>query len=136
MADVEASVASASGKNVSGCASRVVRVNLALHSSNALISSAVQVMGWEPLTPVAERTSCSCAWVAPRGAQIPIEVQHAQKSTELTGVLWWVIVLKMGHSFFLSLGTLGGHLGSRPVVGRSRQYLHGEAWEAKELALL
>jgi hypothetical protein len=48
MADVETSVTSASGAEGSGCASRVARDKLALHSSNALGSSGVQVMGWEP----------------------------------------------------------------------------------------
>jgi hypothetical protein len=64
MADVEASVTSASGADGSGCVSRVARDKLALHSSEALRNSGVQVMGWEPLTLGSERTSCSGAWVA------------------------------------------------------------------------
>jgi hypothetical protein len=65
MADMEASVTSASGADGSGCASRVARDKLAVHSSNALRSPSVQVMmGWEPLTLGPERTSCSGAWVA------------------------------------------------------------------------
>jgi hypothetical protein len=40
----------------------------------------------------------------------PVEVRHAQKSTELTGGLWRVEVLEMDHSFFQSLRTFGGHL--------------------------
>jgi hypothetical protein len=57
MADVEASVTSASGADGSGCACRVACDKLALHSSKALMSSGVQVMGWEPLTLGPERTS-------------------------------------------------------------------------------
>jgi hypothetical protein len=41
----------------SGCASRVARDKLALHTSKALWSSGVQMMGWEPLTLGPERTS-------------------------------------------------------------------------------
>jgi hypothetical protein len=44
MENVEASVTSASGAYGSGCASRVARDKLALHSSNALRNSVVQVM--------------------------------------------------------------------------------------------
>jgi hypothetical protein len=61
MADVEASVTSASGGDVSGCTSRVACDKLALHSSNAFRSSGVQVMGWEPLILGPERTSRSGA---------------------------------------------------------------------------
>jgi hypothetical protein len=39
----------------------------------------------------------------------PVKVQHAKKSTELTGGLRRRAVLKMGHSFLQWLGTLGGH---------------------------
>jgi hypothetical protein len=63
MADMEASVISASGADGSGC-STVARDKLALHSSKALRSSGAQVMGWEPFTLGPERTSCSGAWVA------------------------------------------------------------------------
>jgi hypothetical protein len=42
-----------------------------------------------------------------------IEVQHAQKSTELTGGLWRTAVLEMGHSVFKRLGTLGRHLATK-----------------------
>jgi hypothetical protein len=45
MVDVEASVTSANGTDGSGCASRVARDKLAVHSLNALRSSGVQVMG-------------------------------------------------------------------------------------------
>jgi hypothetical protein len=45
MAEVEASVTSASGVAGSGCASRAARDKLALHSSVALRSSSVQSMG-------------------------------------------------------------------------------------------
>jgi hypothetical protein len=44
------------------------------------------------------------------GQKSPIEVQHAQKSTELTDGLWKLAVLEMGHSFFQRLKTLGRHL--------------------------
>jgi hypothetical protein len=44
------------------------------------------------------------------GQKSSIEVQHAQKSKELTGGLAMVAVLEMGHSFFQRLGNLGGHL--------------------------
>jgi hypothetical protein len=44
------------------------------------------------------------------GQKSPVEVQHAQKSTELTGGLWRVAVLEMGHSLFQRLRTFGGHL--------------------------
>jgi hypothetical protein len=57
MADVEASVSSASGADGSGCASSVARDKFALHFSKASWSSSVQVMGWEPLTLCPERTS-------------------------------------------------------------------------------
>jgi hypothetical protein len=40
----------------------------------------------------------------------PVEVEHSQESTELTGGLGRVTVLDMGHSPFQELGTLGGHL--------------------------
>jgi hypothetical protein len=32
-----------------------------------------------------------------RGEEIACKIQHAQKSTELTGGLWRVAVLEMGH---------------------------------------
>jgi hypothetical protein len=54
MADVEAPVSDADG---SGRASRVARDKLALHSSKNFWSSGVQVMGWEPLTLVPEKSS-------------------------------------------------------------------------------
>jgi non-ribosomal peptide synthetase component E (peptide arylation enzyme) len=44
------------------------------------------------------------------GQKLPIEVQHAQKSTELTGSLRRVAVLEMGHSLFQRLGALSEHL--------------------------
>jgi hypothetical protein len=44
------------------------------------------------------------------GQKSPVEVQHAQKTAELTGGLERVAVLKMGHSSFQRSGTLGGHL--------------------------
>jgi hypothetical protein len=44
------------------------------------------------------------------GEKSPVKVQHAQKSTELTGGLGRVAVLVMSHSFFQRLRTLGGHL--------------------------
>jgi hypothetical protein len=44
------------------------------------------------------------------GQKSPGEVQHGQKSTELTGGLWRVAVLEMGHSLFQRLRTFGGHL--------------------------
>jgi hypothetical protein len=40
----------------------------------------------------------------------PVEVQHAQKSTKLTGALVRGTVLEVGHSLFQRLGTFGGHL--------------------------
>jgi hypothetical protein len=40
----------------------------------------------------------------------PIEFEHAQKSTELTGGLGRVAVLEIGHFFFQRLGTLDGHV--------------------------
>jgi hypothetical protein len=43
------------------------------------------------------------------GQKSPVEVHHAQKSTELTGILWRVAVLGVGHSFFQRLETLGRH---------------------------
>jgi hypothetical protein len=43
------------------------------------------------------------------GKKSPIDVQHTQKTTELTGGLGRTAV-KMGRSFFHRLGTLGGHL--------------------------
>jgi hypothetical protein len=44
------------------------------------------------------------------GQKSPVEVQHTQKSTELTGGLWRVAVLKMGYSLFQRLTTFCGHL--------------------------
>jgi hypothetical protein len=44
------------------------------------------------------------------GQKSPVEVEHAQKLTELTGGLWRVAVLEMGHSLFQRLRTFGGHL--------------------------
>jgi hypothetical protein len=44
------------------------------------------------------------------GQKSPIEVHHAQKSTELTGGLGRGAVLEVGHSFFQRLGTFGRHL--------------------------
>jgi hypothetical protein len=64
MADVEASVTSASGGVGSGGASKVARDKLALHSSKDLCRSGVQVLWWDPLTLGPERASCSGAWVA------------------------------------------------------------------------
>jgi hypothetical protein len=43
-------------------------------------------------------------------ARIALEVQHAQKSTELTGDVGRVRILEMGHSFFQRSGALGKHL--------------------------
>jgi hypothetical protein len=40
----------------------------------------------------------------------PIEVQHAQKSTELAGGLGRGAVLEVCHSLFQRLGALDGHL--------------------------
>jgi hypothetical protein len=57
MADVEASVTSASCADGSGC--RVPHDKLTLLSSKALRSSSVQVMGWEPLTLGPERIHVS-----------------------------------------------------------------------------
>jgi hypothetical protein len=57
MADVEASVTSASGTDGLWCASIAARDKLALHSSKAMRNSGVQVMGWEPLTVGPESTS-------------------------------------------------------------------------------
>jgi hypothetical protein len=44
------------------------------------------------------------------GQKSTIEIQHAQKSTELIGVLWRVAVLEMCHSLFQRLRTFGSHL--------------------------
>jgi hypothetical protein len=44
------------------------------------------------------------------GQKSPAEIQHAQKSTELTGGLLRVAVLEMVHSFFQRLRSFGGHL--------------------------
>jgi hypothetical protein len=44
------------------------------------------------------------------GQKSPVEVQHAQKSSELTGGLWRVAVLEVGQSLFQRLRTFGGHL--------------------------
>jgi hypothetical protein len=55
------------------------------------------VMKWCP--------GCCCM-----GQELPVEVQHAQKSAELTGGFGRVAILKMGYSFFQGLGTLSGHL--------------------------
>jgi hypothetical protein len=44
------------------------------------------------------------------GQKSPVEIQHAQKSTELTGGLWRVAVLEMGHPLFQRLRAFGGHL--------------------------
>jgi hypothetical protein len=44
------------------------------------------------------------------GQKSPVEVQHAQKPSELTGGLGRLARLKIGYSFFQRLGTLGGHL--------------------------
>jgi hypothetical protein len=40
----------------------------------------------------------------------PIEIQHAEKPTELTGRLRWLVFLEVGHSLLQRLGTVGGHL--------------------------
>jgi hypothetical protein len=44
------------------------------------------------------------------GQKSPVEIQDAQKSTELTGRLWRVAFLEMGYSLFHRLRTFGGHL--------------------------
>jgi hypothetical protein len=44
------------------------------------------------------------------GQKSPVEIQHTQKSTDLTAGLWRVAVLEMGHSLFQRLRTFGGHL--------------------------
>jgi hypothetical protein len=44
------------------------------------------------------------------GQKSPVKFEHSQESTELTGGLKRVAVLKMGHSLFQRLGTHGGHL--------------------------
>jgi hypothetical protein len=64
MAVVEESVTSARGADGSGCARRVARDKLALHSSKALWRSGVQAMGCEPFTLEPERAAWSGAWVA------------------------------------------------------------------------
>jgi hypothetical protein len=43
------------------------------------------------------------------GRKSPVEVQPAQKLTELTGGLWRVAALEMVHSFFQRSRTHGGH---------------------------
>jgi hypothetical protein len=43
------------------------------------------------------------------GQKSPIEIHHAQKSTELAGSLWRMAVLEIGHSFVQRLGTLSRH---------------------------
>jgi hypothetical protein len=50
-------VTSVSGADESGCASRVARDKVALHSSKALRTSGVQLIGWEPLTLGPESTA-------------------------------------------------------------------------------
>jgi hypothetical protein len=53
------------------------------------------------------------------GQKSLIEVQHAQKSTEITGGLGWVVVLEMGHSFFQRLGTLVTEEGGLGYLGNA-----------------
>jgi hypothetical protein len=106
----EASVTSASGADGSRCASRVADDKLALHSLKALSSSGVQVMGWEPLTLGPENVVQCCLGGRSVGQKSPVEIQHAQKSTELTGGLWRVAVLETRHSLFQRFRNFGRHL--------------------------
>jgi hypothetical protein len=62
MAVVEASITKASVAIESGCARRAARDRLALHSSKALSITAIQVMGYEPLTLGPEKASWRGAW--------------------------------------------------------------------------
>jgi hypothetical protein len=57
MAEVKASVTSASVADGSGCASSAARDKLALHFWKASWSFGVHVMGWESMTLGPERTS-------------------------------------------------------------------------------
>jgi hypothetical protein len=42
--------------------------------------------------------------------ETPIEIQHAEKPTELAGRLRWLVFLEVGHSLLQRLGTFGGYL--------------------------
>jgi hypothetical protein len=44
------------------------------------------------------------------GQKSPVEIQHAQKSAELTGVFGREAVPEMSYSYFQTSGTLGGYL--------------------------
>jgi hypothetical protein len=44
------------------------------------------------------------------GQKLPVQVQNAHETAELTGGLGSLAVLKMGFSLSQRLGTLGGHL--------------------------
>jgi hypothetical protein len=57
MGVVEASVTRASGAVAWRYAKRAARARFALQSSEAVMSPAVHVKGWKPLTLVLERTS-------------------------------------------------------------------------------
>jgi hypothetical protein len=100
MADVEAAVTSAGVTDGLGCTCRVARDKLALHSLKALRSSDIQVMGVGALDSGAiENVVQWCLGGHHVRHKSPIEVQHAEKLTELTGYLGRVAVLEMGHSF-------------------------------------
>jgi hypothetical protein len=59
------------------------------------------------------------------GQKSPVEIYHAQKSTELAGSLWRMAVLEIGHSFVQRLGNLGRLLVTKEGdLGHSKDALH------------
>jgi hypothetical protein len=107
-------VTSARGADGSVCASRVARDKLALHSSKALWSSGVQMMGLGALDSGSGENVMKWYLVDRRmGQKSHIEVQHAQETAKLTGDLGRVAVLKMDYLFFQRSGIR--REGCRPV---------------------
>jgi hypothetical protein len=80
-------VTSASGADELGCASRVEHDKLTSHSSKALRSSGVQVMGWESLTlGPRERRAVVSGWPSRRS-----EISYRNSAcAEIDGAGWQI----------------------------------------------
>jgi hypothetical protein len=44
------------------------------------------------------------------GQKSPVEIEHSQESTKLTGGLWRLALLEVNHSLIRRFGALGGNL--------------------------
>jgi hypothetical protein len=96
MADIEASVTSASVSDGSGCASGVARDKLAFEGLEEFRRPGDSMAALES---GAEKNAVqSCMGGRRVGLKSPVEIQHAQKSTEISCCLGRGAILEMSHS--------------------------------------